>query len=129
MKRGGSISGVVSLVMIFCVLCMAIFTSLTMVTAQREHTLAVVTADRAAAYYEADRTATETVAAIARGERPAGVSFSGDTASFSTPAGGDTLLTVRVQRTEEGCRVLQWKTVYSGDWETDDRIEVWSGES
>ena len=128
MKRGGSISGVVSLVMIFCVLCMAVFASLTMVTAQREHTLAAVTADRAAAYYEADRMAVKTVAAIARGESPAGVSVSGDVASFSVPAGGDTLLMVEARRTEDGCRILQWKTVFSGQWETEDRIEVWSGE-
>ena len=127
MKRGGSISGVVSLVMIFCVLCMAVFAALTMVTAQREHSLAEMTAERAAAYYEADRAASAAVAAIARGERPDGVTFRGDEASFAAPAGGDTVLAVRVRMTETGCRVLQWRTAFSGDWETDDRIQVWDG--
>ena len=67
------------------------------------------------------------LAAIARGERPDGVTFRGDEASFAVPAGGDTVLAVRVRMTETGCRVLQWRTAFSGDWETDDRIQVWDG--
>ena len=47
MKRSGSISGGISLVMIFCVLCMTVFAALTMVTAQREHDMARLTAQRA----------------------------------------------------------------------------------
>jgi len=127
MKRGGSISGAVSLVMIFCVLCMAVFAALTMVTAQREHTLAVLTADRAQAYYEADRTAAETVAALERGERPQGVTLTGDTASFAVPAGGDTLLAVKVRLEDRGCTVEQWETVFAGEWEAAETIEVWGG--
>ena len=68
MKRSGSISGGISLVMIFCVLCMTVFAALTMVTAQREHDMARLTAQRAEEANEADRIAAETVAALARGE-------------------------------------------------------------
>ena len=127
MKRGGSVSGAVTLVMIFCVLCMAVFASLTLVTARREASLADLTARRAQAYYEADRIATERVAALAKGEIPQDVTISGETASFSVPAGGSMQLEVRVRLDESGCRIEKWAAVYDGAWETDESIEVWEG--
>ena len=68
MKRGGTMTGAVSLVMIFCVLCMAVFAVLTLSTAVREQSLAELTAQRAAEYYEADRQATSIAAAVIAGE-------------------------------------------------------------
>ena len=127
MKRGGSVSGAVTLVMIFCVLCMAVFASLTLMTAKREAALTDLTAQRAQAYYDADRLATEKVAALARGERPRDVTLSGETASFTIPAGGSLRLEVQARLDESGCTVQKWSTVYDGDWETDDSIEVWGG--
>ena len=127
MKRGGSVSGAVTLVMIFCVLCMAVFASLTLVTVRREAALTELTAQRAQAYYDADREATEKVAALAKGEKPRDVTFSGETASFAVPVGDAQKLEVRIRLTDDGCSVEKWATVYDGDWETDDSIEVWGG--
>ena len=127
MKRGGSISGAVTLVMIFCVLCMAVFAALTLMTAKREAALTEITAQQAQAYYEADRLATEKAAALARGEVPEDVTLSGETASFTIPAGGSLRLEVQARLDESGCTVQKWSTVYDGDWETDDSIEVWGG--
>ena len=127
MKRGGSVSGAVTLVMIFCVLCMAVFASLTLVTARREAALTELTAQRTQAYYDADREATEKVAALAKGDKPRDVKISGDTASFAVPVGDAQKLDVRVRLTDDGCSVEKWATVYDGDWETDDSIEVWGG--
>ena len=31
------------------------------------------------------------------------------------------------ETTDGGCTVEQWKTVYAGDWQTDDTIQVWNG--
>ena len=64
MKRGGGVSGAVSLVMIFCVLCLAVFAVLTLATADREAKLAEMTARSAADYYEADHRAVEIAAAL-----------------------------------------------------------------
>ena len=127
MKRGGSISGAVTLVMIFCVLCMAVFAALTLMTAKREAALTELTARQAQAYYEADRLATEKVAALARGEVPEDVTLSGETASFTIPADGSLRLEVQARLDENGCAIEKWSTVYDGDWETDDSIEVWGG--
>lgn len=128
MKRGGSVSGAVTLVMIFCVLCMAVFASLTLMTARREAALTDLTAERAQAYYEADRVATERVAALAQGETPQDVTISGETASFTVSAGGSMQLKVHVRLDESGCSIEKWTTVFDGDWETDDSIEVWGGQ-
>ena len=64
MKRSGGVSGAVSLVMIFCVLCLSVFAVLTIATADREAKLTAMTAQNAEDYYAADRLAVEIVAAL-----------------------------------------------------------------
>ncbi|MBR1660133.1 MAG: hypothetical protein IJ705_07435, partial [Oscillospiraceae bacterium] len=103
MKRGGGLSGAASLVMIFCVLCLAVFAVLTLATAERERQLSELTAGRASDYYAADAEATRIVAALARGEDP-GVAVSWqslsapwEVAEFSLPAGGEQTLQVQVR--------------------------------
>lgn len=130
MKRGGTMTGAVSLVMIFCVLCMAVFAVLTLSTAVREQGLAELTAQRAAEYYEADRQAAEIAAALIAGEavEDAEVSYSfvpeGTEASYTVPAGGELLLEVRLLLTGSGYEVLTWRTIYAGDWVPDDTMEL-----
>ena len=130
MRRGG-VSGAVSLVMIFCVLCLAVFSALALATADREARLAELTAQRAADYYEADRRAVEIVEELLAGETPAEVRLTpspeGTEASFSLPAGGELVLEVRVLLTEEGYAIQRWATAYAGGWEADDTSTIWDG--
>jgi len=134
MKRGGSVSGAISLVMIFCVLCLAVFATLTLVTANRESTLANLAAERAADYYAADSEAARVVAALCAGETPeVPVQLSdtaeGRVASFALPAGGEQELRVQVALTPDGgYRVLRWTTSYAGSWEVNEGIDIWDGE-
>ena len=136
MKRGGGISGAVSLVMIFCVLCLSVFAVLTLATAERERRLTDLAAGRAADYYAADAEATKIVAALVRGETPdsdvpveiMSMDSPWDLASFSVPAGGDQMLRVELRLREDGTYdILAWKTVYTGEWKIDDHLEVWGG--
>ena len=132
MRRGGSVSGAVSLVMIFCVLCLVVFTVLTLSTAVRERQLSELTAERAGAYYQADAQAVETVAALRRGgEVSPEVRYTQEDgatlAEFAIPAGGDQSLEVAVRLTDTDCEILRWQTVYTGSWELDNTIEVWGG--
>ena len=129
MKRGGTMTGAVSLVMIFCVLCMAVFAVLTLSTAVREQGLAELTAQRAAEYYEADRQAAEIAAALIAGEAvEADVSYEltgeGAVASYVVPAGGELLLEVRLLLTGSEYEVLAWRTIYVGDWTPDNSMEL-----
>ena len=138
MRRGGSVSGAVSLVMIFCVLCLVVFATLTYVTADRERQLAALNAERAAAYYAADAEASRIVAALARGEEPPAdaavtqeMNWEDDSVlySFRVPAGGEQELSVRMRLKLDGSsEILSWRTVYAGDWEANDSIEIWDGD-
>ena len=138
MRHGGSVSGAVSLVMIFCVLCLVVFATLTYVTADRERQLAALNAERAAAYYAADAEASRIVAALARGEEPPAdaavtqeMNWADDSVlySFRVPAGGEQELSVRMRLKLDGSyEILSWRTVYAGDWEANDSIEIWDGD-
>jgi len=137
MRRGGGLSGAVSLVMIFCVLCLSVFAVLTLSTAMNEKRLSDLGAQRAAEYFEADCRAAEIVSDLAAGKTPEGDvevartdwGEDGTLVEFSLPAGGDR--TLMVQATLDGAgghRILCWKTGYAGEWETNDIIQIWDGE-
>ena len=146
MRRGGTVSGAVSLVVIFCVLCMAVFAALTFATANRERTLAELDALRAKEFYQADAAATEIAAALRAGDRaladelfalaagaeqadfPAEILYAetedGTLADYSIPAGGEQRLEVQLRLRDGTMDVLRWKKVYAGSWETDDTIAL-----
>lgn len=134
MRRGGGLSGAVSLVMIFCVLCLSVFAVLTLSTAMNEKRLSDLATQRAAEYFAADCRAAEVLSELSAGKEPGDVEIArtetneGTLVEFSLAAGGDRTLAVRaVLDGRGGYRVLCWKTGYSGDWETDDIIEIWDG--
>lgn len=131
MRRGG-VSGAVSLVVILCVLCLSVFAVLTLTTAVGEERLSVLSAQRTAEYYEADRRAVEIAADLAAGREPeVDVTYTtlpeGTLAEFSLPAGGEQILSVAVLLTDEDCQILRWQCEYAGDWEADGIIEIWDG--
>ena len=128
-KRGG-VSGAVSLVMIFCVLCLAVFSVLTYATADRESRLSEMTAGNAADYYRADYEATAIAAALRSGAPlPADVdiAWDGDTASFCIPIGDSLGLDVALSVHGGACEILRWQTVYTGSWEPDEFLDLWDG--
>ncbi len=143
MKRGGGVSGAVSLVMIFCVLCLAVFSVLTLATADRERNLAELTARSAAEYYAADCQAVEIVAALRDGQTvpaPADVDIAltiseysdhaVQIAEFAVPIDDSQALDVAVCLRDQGgetCRILRWQTIYTGPWEIDESMDVWDG--
>lgn len=128
MKKGGSVSGAVSLVMIFCVLCLVVFSVLTLATADREYRLSEMTAQSAADYYRADYEATVIAAALRNGTNlDAEIYWEGDTASFRLPIGDSLSLDVAVSVSGGTCEILRWQTVYSGSWEPDEYLNLWTG--
>ena len=130
MRRSGGVSGAVSLVMIFCVLCLAVFSVLTLATADRESKLSEMAAKSAAEYYQADYEATVIAAALGSGgPLPADVevAWDGDTASFRLPMGDSLGLDVAISVHGGSYEVLRWQTVYTGSWEPNDYLDVWDG--
>ena len=130
MRRSGGVSGAVSLVMIFCVLCLAVFSVLTLATADREAKLSEMTARNAAEYYQADYAATAIAAALSKGgPLPADVDvvWDGNTASFRLPMGESLGLDVAISVRGGSYEILRWQTVYTGSWEPNDYLELWDG--
>lgn len=130
MRKSGGVSGAVSLVMIFCVLCLAVFSVLTLATADREARLSEIMARNAEEYYQADYNATVIAAALSRGgPLPAGVdvAWDGDTASFRLPMGDSLGLDVAISIRGGSYEILRWQTVYTGSWEPNGYLELWDG--
>ena len=132
MKKSGGVSGAVSLVMIFCVMCLAVFSVLTLATADREAKLSKITARSAQEYYRADRDATAIIAALRAGssipaDLDADITWDGDTASFLLPIGDSQGLDVAVSVRGGTCEILRWQMVYTGSWEPDAYLDLWDG--
>ena len=134
MKRSGNVCGAVSLVVVFGVLCMAVFTALTYVTSDRERRLSELDAQRAEEFYRADLAAVEISAALKAGDRVLAdrllenaeflltETADGTLAEFSLPAGGEQRLDVRLLLRDGDMEVLRWKKAYGGTWEANDTI-------
>lgn len=132
MRRSGGVSGAVSLVMIFCVMCLAVFSVLTLATADREAKLSEMAAGHAEEYYRADYSATVIAAALRNGsplpaDLDVDIVWDGDTASFLLPVGDSLGLDVAVSLRGGEYKVLRWRTVYTGSWEPDGFLELWDG--
>ena len=129
-RKSGGVSGVVSLVMIFCVLCLAVFSVLTLATADREAKLSEMTARNAAEYYQADYTATAIAAALSHGgplPTDVNVAWDGNTASFRLPMGDVLGLDVAISVRDGSYEILRWQTVYTGNWEPSGYLGLWDG--
>ena len=141
MKRNTVGFGGASLMLIFSVLCLAIFAVLTLSSANREKTLTDRLEDSTSAYYAADSAAVEIEAklarAVSRGETPAeidGVTINaaGSTFAFACPIDGRRSLAVVLRADETaagtGLRVLQWRETETANWTPEDQLDVWKGE-
>lgn len=136
MRRGGTVSGAVSLVMIFAVLCLTVFSVLTLSTATGESRLAQATAQHTADYYAADAQATAIAAQLRQGSREPEIegipivyedASDGQRAIFSVPAGQNQALSVVLLLQNQSYAILKWELTYSGDWQADQSIAVWDG--
>lgn len=116
-----------SILTIFAVLCFIIFALLSLSTAKADHVLAQKSVDVVSRYYQADTKAEEMLAQIRQGEIPEGVKKDGDTYTYCCPVDENQQLTVEVECKGNEYRILKWRKEYVGDWQPDDKIEVWDG--
>lgn len=121
MRQGGQISGLLSLMTIFCSLSLCVFAILTLASADRERRFAELNERRAAAYYAADCEAVRKLASldlhsVSEGERTA----------IAVPIGDNLTLYVEAERRNDQLAILRWQTAYTGGWEPEETIEVWA---
>lgn len=130
-KRKGLGVGSISLVLIFSVLCLTIFTLLTLSTARSDAALAERAAQSAKDYYAADAEGQHVCAqlqsALQNGERPQNlrgtqVTYNDNCAYFSVAAGDDRYIAAAVSFDGE---ILQWKEISGENWTPDENINVY----
>jgi len=115
-----------SLLVIFAVLCMTVFSLLSLSSVLAERRLADAAAQSVTDYYEADLRAEELFARLRKGEPVAGVEEIGSTYKFTVPVSRRQILSVQLQQEGTEWTVLRWQTVTT-EAEPDDSLNVWQG--
>lgn len=119
--------GAASLLVIFTVLCLTIFSLLSLSTALADRRLSDAAAESVQAYYEADTLAEEIYARLRAGEMPEQVQVRGSTYAYACPVSETQQLQVCLQQDNNTWTVLQWQLVTIETEHTDADLPVWDG--
>ncbi|MBQ3134236.1 MAG: hypothetical protein IJB75_00260 [Oscillospiraceae bacterium] len=120
--------GVSSLLTIFAVLCLTVFTLLSVATVQANGRVGESVRQAVADYYEADSAAHGILAEIRAGEIPDAVEEDNGVYRFSCPISQTQRLCVEVAVTGTEYTVLRWQAQSADLWQNDDKMPVWDGE-
>jgi hypothetical protein len=129
--------GSASIIMIFAVLCLTVFSALSFVTAASEKSTADRFAESTAAYYEADaeaeRIRTELIKDTSSAES-LGVtcteSAAGMVYSYAVPVDdGISQLSVVLRKSGEIMETVMWEKTNTDEWTPDTAIELWDVEA
>lgn len=110
-KRFPAIVGPSSLIVIFAVLCLSVFSILTLSTAKAQERLCVVSAESIKNYYKADCEAELILSKIRNGEMPSGVTVTGNVYSYKCPITESLFLEVEVLLEDGEWTVIRWESV------------------
>lgn len=123
--------GVISLAVIFVVLCMTVLALLSWQTARNERALAQRAGETVQAYYAADAQACHIRRALEK--EPlyevdgVEITWQGYEAAFQCPINDALTLDVTLHVENGSSTVLAWNTAAASHWQPDGRIEVWDG--
>ncbi|MBO5891631.1 MAG: hypothetical protein J6Q30_02825 [Oscillospiraceae bacterium] len=127
-KSNLSAVGISSLLVIFAVLCLAVFALLSVSTVQAQKRLAESSREAVTGYYRADCEAEEILASLRGGESPEGVTQSGDIFTYACRISDTQVLAVSVKLNGNQYTILQWQAISAVDWEAEDKLPVWDGQ-
>ena len=116
-----------SLLAVFAVLCLTIFSLLALHTALAEKRLSDAGAVGVAAYYDADLEAERIFARLRAGESVPGVTRQDGVYRYQCPVSENQTLWVALEQEGEQWRVLRWQTQVGTEL-TDDSLNVWDGQ-
>ena len=120
--------GLSSLLVIFAVLALVVFSLLAVSTAQADDRLSRLHKDTILGYYQAELEADILIARLRAGEISPGVTGENGVYSFRCPVSGTQMLEVQVRITGENYEILRWQTVSATAWQTDEKLPVWDGQ-
>lgn len=136
--------GGISLLVVFAVLCLTVFALLALTTVQADSRLADASAKAVTDYYAADCRAQAVLAYLRTGEREENLQLPEDfimrttisdypdhsetVHSYAIPISDTQELQVEVRvENDGGYTILRWQAAPSGEWESDDSMDVWDG--
>lgn len=122
-----SVVGGSSLLVIFSVLCVAIFALMSLTSATSDTRLNEKSLQSVTGYYEADSRAEEILASLRQGTVPEGVRLENGVYCYECPISETQQLRVEVLVDGTDYEILRWQAGSSVDWVPDDHIEVWDG--
>lgn len=122
-----SVVGGSSLLVIFSVLCVAIFALMSLTSATNDTRLNEKSVQTIEGYYAADSAAEEILAVLRQGIVPEGVRLENGVYCYECPISETQLLRVEVVTDGADYEVLRWQAASSVDWTPDDHIKVWDG--
>ena len=127
-KLSAPSTGAASLIVIFTVLCMTVFSLLSLSSALADRRLSDAAAGSVQAYYEADAQAEALFARLRAGEVPPQVQVSGTAYTYTCPVSEQQQLQVQLLRENNTWTVLQWQLTVTETESQDADLPVWDGE-
>lgn len=124
-KMPAPVIGVSSLLVIFAVLCMTVFSVLGLSIVRADKRLSDIRSQAVSDYYAADCQAEEILAQLRGGQIPAGVTAEKGIYRYTCPISSSQELLVEVRGHD--WKVLRWQAVSTVHWKADDSITVWDG--
>lgn len=120
--------GAASLLTVFAVLCLTVFTLLSISTVKANERLGDASAKAVSDYYRADRQAEAVLAALRTGQTVEGVREENGVYRYECPISQIRVLAVEVRISGNDYQILRWQEISSADWQADDRLPVWNGQ-
>jgi len=139
-NKGGIGVGSASIVLVFAVICLTVFSLITLIVASNDKALVEAEVRRMTGYYKADTQAeyilSELLAADTLPSSVSGVDILSqwseelgmETTYFFCPVSDITALYVELALRGDSFDILSWRMWNTDLWEFDDSINVWSGE-
>ena len=140
MNRGGMGVGSSSIMLIFAVLCLTVFSLISLSVAGNDKALVDTEARLVTEYYKADefaeRIVSEILGAVAVPGEVSGViidtqwdwDLAAEVSTFICPISDVKELIVKVAVCDDTYEVLTWKMINTDEWAVDDTIYVWTGD-
>jgi len=137
MNSGGLGIGSASIILIFAVLCLTVFSLITFYVAENDKALVDAKAEAVVSFYEADAKAEAVLAEIMSSETIPdsvnGITIHNEQkldsmaqiVYFMTPISDTSALYVSLSAEDKILNILSWKMILIEQWNRDDSLDVW----
>lgn len=126
-EKSISAIGLSALLTIFAVLCLTVFSLLSLSTAKADGRLGEKSRQATESYYAADCCAEEILAQIRSGIVPEGVRVENGIYTYACAISDTQILVVAVKAEGETYQIIQWQAQSAAQWEPDEKLHVWEG--